>query len=264
MKVGYLQYAPQFGEIKNNLKKVKDLLYPHKDAFIVLPELFATGYQFRDKKEAKSLAESISGGLTIRFLVEMAKRRNCYYVGSLPEIEKDKLFISAVLVGPKGLIGKYRKSHLFMREKDIFTPGDSGFSVFEANGLKVGMLICFDWIFPEATRTLALAGAHLIAHPSNLILPYCQDAMITRSIENRIYTITANRTGKETRIEGQELAFTGRSQVTSPNGSLLAASKKDAEEVILVKIDPQEAANKQITGNNNIIEDRRADLYKLK
>jgi len=100
-------------------------------------------------------------------------------------------------------LGTYRKIHLFYKEKLYFAPGENPPKVFNVNGVNIGVMICFDWIFPETARTLSLQGAELIAHPANLVLPYCQNAMITRSIENRVFTATANRVGSELREDEQ-------------------------------------------------------------
>ncbi|MFO0767873.1 MAG: nitrilase-related carbon-nitrogen hydrolase [Nitrospiraceae bacterium] len=93
-------------------------------------------------------------------------------------------------------LGCYRKTHLFFEETLFFDPGDSGFQVWDVGGAKVGVMICFDWFYPESARTLALMGADIIAHPSNLVLPHCPDSMVTRCLENRVFSITANRIGR--------------------------------------------------------------------
>jgi predicted amidohydrolase len=124
-------------------------------------------------------------------------------------------------------------------------------------------MICFDWIFPETVRTLALNGAQLIAHPANLVLPYCPDAMITRSIENRVFTATANRTGKERLSCGEELTFIGGSQVTGIDGKRLGRLSRHEENVLVVEINPAEADNKAITDKNNIFTDRKPGLYRM-
>jgi len=124
------------------------------------------------------------------------------------------------------------------------------------------MMICFDWIFPEADRTLALAGAQILAHPANLVLPYCQDAMITRSLENRIFTITANRTGSE-KLGKKGLCFTGRSQMTSPTGEILFRGPVKKATVNVMDIHPEESLEKTISDQNNLFEDRRISYYKL-
>ena len=83
-----------------------------------------------------------------------------------------------------------------------FTPGNTGFNVFQTGIGPVGIMICFDWLFPESMRTLALQGAQVIAHPANLVLPHCPSAMPIRCLENKVYAITVNRTGREQRKEG--------------------------------------------------------------
>ena len=134
------------------------------------------------------------------------------------EKDKDKLYNSAVLVNPNQEFFVYRKTHLFYEEKLIFDKGNTGFEVFVAKGgVKVGIIICFDWIFPEAVRTLALKNADIICQTANLVMPYCQTAMITRALENRIYCLTANRIGKE-----KDVFFTGESQIVSYNGQIIA------------------------------------------
>ncbi|GAH17893.1 unnamed protein product [marine sediment metagenome] len=121
------------------------------------------------------------------------------------------------------------------------------------------MLICFDWIYPEAIRTLALKGAQIILHPANLVTPYCPDAMITRAIENRVFVVTADRIGKEKR-NSKELKFIGKSQIITPKGEILV--RVETEECVgFVDIDPNLALDKKFNQYNNLLEDRREDLY---
>jgi len=127
----------------------------------------------------------------------------------------------------------------------------------------VGVMICFDWIMPEVARTLALKGADIIAHPSNLVLPYCPAAMITRSVENRVFTVTCNRVGVEERVRGARLEFIGTSQVVSPRGEVLARAGRRGESVSVVEIDPVEARDKRVTPANDLFRDRRPRLYDL-
>jgi predicted amidohydrolase len=122
-------------------------------------------------------------------------------------------------------------------------------------------MICFDWIFPEAARSLALQGADLIAHPSNLVLPYCHAAMATRALENGVFVATANRVGTEDRA-GRSLTFTGGSRVIDPRGRVLAAAGTASEETIVVELDPAAARDKTITAHNDRLGDRRPELYR--
>ncbi len=139
-----------------------------------------------------------------------------HVVVGLPEQVGNQCYNSAILVGPTGFIGLYRKAHLFFEETLFFSPGNTGLEVWDIGMAKVGVLICFDWIYPEAARTLALKGADVLAHPSNLVLPHCPDAMVTRCLENRVFSVTANRVGQESRGGKQPLTFIGKSEVVSP------------------------------------------------
>ena len=163
MKVGYFQFNPVFGEVTRNLNSASERLAQVECDLLVLPELFATGYQFVSTGEARALAEEVPNGPTTTRLVELAGARNMYLVAGLAERAGDRVYNSAVLVGPSGLVGLYRKTHLFDEEMLHFSPGDTGFPVFDIGQARVGVMVCFDWFYPESARTLALKGADLIA-----------------------------------------------------------------------------------------------------
>ncbi|MFZ5861821.1 MAG: nitrilase-related carbon-nitrogen hydrolase [Nitrospirota bacterium] len=261
MDIGFIQTAPIFGRVKANLDGVADLLASARADLFVLPELFAVGYQFTSQREAERLAEPVPDGVTTKRLIALAKRRKCAIVAGLAERKGRSLFNSAVVVGPTGLIGLYRKSHLFYEETLWFTPGNTGFRVFHAGGAVIGVMICFDWFFPESMRLLALAGADVICHPSNLVLPHAPNAMKTRCLENRVFAITADRVGFEERGGRERLTFIGTSQVTSPQGEALVRASTDQEEVRVVTIDPKDARRKTLNRYNHLFADRRPDLY---
>jgi predicted amidohydrolase len=261
MRVGFIQLEPVFGDIKANLDKVARGLAKLPCDLVVLPELFATGYQFVSKKEVEELSEEVPSGPTIRRLVEMAAGHRCHLVAGLAERQRRVCYNAAVLVGPKGFIGLYRKSHLFDEEKRWFTPGDTGFRVFNVGRTRVGIMICFDWIFPEAARTLAIRGAELICHPSNLVLPHCPEAMRTRCIENRLFAVTANRVGFEQRGGRERLTFIGQSEIVSPKGEILHRASSGREETAWAEIDPRGGKSKRINRFNDLLRDRRRDLY---
>ena len=262
MTVGFYQFSPAFGKKQDNIQKVSTVLKKLDFDLIVLPEFFATGYQFVTQTEVENLAEPVPEGFTTQALTEIAKSRNGYIVAGLPE-KKDNLFYnSAVIVGPEGFLGVYRKSHLFFEEKLFFVPGDTGFKVWETEIGRIGIMICFDWFFPESARTLALQGAEIIAHPANLVLPYCPNAMPVRCLENRVFAITANRTGTESRKDnGEILTFIGLSQIVSPKGKILVRASEDKEELFTTEIDPSLAKEKSINPFNNLFKDRRPELY---
>ncbi len=261
MKVGFLQLRPRFGAVRQNVRSAKSLLKNVSDATIVLPELFNTGYLFRSKDELKRLSESVATGETVAEMKTLAKQKNLNLIFGIAEKKARKYYNTAVLVTSAGKVFTYQKTHLFDREKLFFTPGTNGYAVHRIDGARIGIMICYDWCFPEVTRVLALKGAQVICHPANLILPYGLDAMRTRSIENRVFTITSNRIGTEKRAN-VSLTFTGNSQVISPTGESLTSAGDRSESLKIVEIDVGEADNKSISASNDLFKDRKVGLYK--
>ncbi|MCP4601720.1 MAG: hypothetical protein GY847_14595 [Proteobacteria bacterium] len=259
VRIGFAQFRPALLKKKENLAKIERLLDGVEADLIVLPELATTGYALSDKATALRVAEPISGP-SIEHLNEIARALNGHLVVGFAEIDGNELFNTAALIGPDGVVAKVRKAHLFLGEKDLFSPGDTGFHTVDIGALKVGTMICFDWVFPECAGTLARRGAHVIAHPSNLVLPYALKAMPVRCIENRVFAVTCNRWGQEMGPEGP-LRFRGESMIISPTGELLASAPSNADDVQVIEIDPKDAENKWITPRNHLIEDRRPELY---
>ena len=261
MLVGYFQFNPIFGDIKRNLDTVTTRLTQVRCDLMVLPELFASGYQFVSQEEVESLAESVPDGPTTTRLMELARDRAMHLVAGLPERHGQRYYNSAVLVSPSGFLGVYRKAHLFDEETLFFSPGETGFQVWDIGSAKVGVMICFDWFYPEAARTLALKGAEILCHPSNLVLPHCPDAMVTRCLENRVFSITADRIGFEERGGKDRLTYIGNSQIVTPRGRILHRAPSDQEELTVLEIDPREARNKSLNPYNDLLRDRRKHLY---
>lgn len=260
MLVGFLQYQVRFGEFEANCARIESLLGGERFDLLVLPELCLSGYFMPSREDALKLSTESDAGETFDFFRKLASRHDGAVVFGFPERDGERVFNSAAAVLPDGSSHLYRKVHLFNLEKSWFDPGDLGFSVFEFRGARIGMMICFDWIFPEACRTLALKGADIVCHPSNLVMRYCQDAMITRSLENSIFSITCNRIGTDS-VGDQSFTFTGSSQITDNRGRVLAKAHADTEEVRFIEIDPQQARNKLITQYNDLLADRRPESY---
>ncbi len=261
MRVGFYQYDPQFGAVDQNVELVTSKLDSVDADLMVLPELFASGYQFVSQEEVQRLAEPIPDGPTTRRLMETAKRRQMHIVAGLPERAGAGCYNSAVVVGPSGFVGCYRKTHLFYEETLYFQPGDSGFHVWDIGPAKIGVMICFDWYYPEAARSLAIQGADILCHPSNLILPNCPDSMPVRCLENRVFAVTCNRIGREARGGKEPLTFIGNSEVVTPKGVILHRAPRDREDFTLVDIDPVEARNKRLNRFNDLLRDRRTGFY---
>ncbi len=262
LTIGFLQFKPEFGKIKENTDFIISELEKHKFDIAVLPELCSTGYLFEDKNQALSLAENTEGYF-IQSLLKLAKEKECLIAGGFAEKDGDKVYNSQVLVSEKGILSIYRKAHLFYKEKEVFEAGNTPFKAVDTGkGFKVGLMICFDWIFPEAMRSLALDGAEIILHSANLVLPYCQKAMFARSIENRVFIITANRFGKEKTSKGEVVEFTGKSQIINPNGEVLLSVGKEITGFFKVEIDLS-LTKKNLNPLNHLFKDRRTDLYNL-
>ncbi|MCT4644134.1 MAG: 5-formyltetrahydrofolate cyclo-ligase, partial [Carboxylicivirga sp.] len=124
MKISLVQFAPQLGQLQQNLNQIKDLIQTSDGQLFVLPELANSGYNFKNREEALGAAEKIENSIFLTELVKIAKDKNCLIVSGFCEREGGQLFNSAVLLGSNGVIGCYRKLHLFLNEKDIFTPGN--------------------------------------------------------------------------------------------------------------------------------------------
>jgi len=228
----------------------------------VLPELCTTGYFFHNPGVLREQAEP-ADGRSVRFFIDAAREYNMIVVAGFAERDGDAMYNSAVTAFPDGQTRIYRKVHLFAEEKTMFTPGDRGFEVYHwGDRLRLGVMICYDWRFPEAARALTLRGAQVIAHPSNLVAAprLWKPVMRTRSFENKVYTATANRNGVERRGE-EELTFHGCSQIVAPNGTVLEEVDEQYEGWLRAEIDPSRADEKAFSRWNDIITDRRPEMY---
>jgi predicted amidohydrolase len=260
VRVGFYQFRPAFGKVRRNVQRVIKGLRDAEADLIILPELAFSGYYFRDRAEAINLAEDPQQSDTVDSLIRLCREKDFYLVTGFTEKKLDRCFNSALLLGPEGLLHTYRKLHLFNEEKHWFDEGDVPLQVNTVKVVRIGIMICFDWVFPEVTRVLALQGTEIICHPSNLVLSYCQQAMLTRCLENRVFAVTANRYGTDSRPHG-ELKFTGRSQVVAPGGELLYRAASQREVLHIASIDPEAARDKFITRLNDVVVDRRPEYY---
>jgi len=211
-----------------------------------------------------SLAETFPEGPLCERLLAWSRTTGGMIVAGFAEREGERVYNAAAVVADGRPLGTYRKLHLFGFEGEVFDVSQRPLEVFEHGGLRVGVMVCFDWIFPEAARSLALQGADVIAHPSNLVLPgWCQQAMLVRALENRVYTVTANRVGAEHRAPRPELRFTGRSRMAGPTGHALADGPEQGTTVLKVEIDVSVSRCKTIASGNDILAERRPELYRM-
>lgn len=230
----------------------------------IFPECALAGYCYDSLDECRPFAETVPGPATDQ-LVAVAKRLDMYAVFGLLERDGDRVFNACTLVGPQGVVGHYRKVHLPYLGVDRFTtPGDRGFGVFDAGGLRVGMNICYDGAFPEAARVMALDGADLIVLPTNWPPgAECTADCIAnaRALENAVYYAAVNRVGVE-----RGFPFIGRSKVCDTSGRVLVCATEPAETIIYAEIDVARARNKHIIRVPKLHEinrfaDRRPEFY---
>ena len=231
---------------------------------IVFPECSVTGYGFESILEARQVAETIPGPST-EYFAQLCREHECYAVFGTVEQDGANVFNSAVLVGPGGLVGRYRKTHLPYLGIDRYaTAGADPYRVWETPLGRIGMLICYDLSFPEPSRVLALAGADLIVLPTNWP-PGAECAaactVAARAMENRVFVVAANRIGYE-----RGFPFIGRSRICDIDGQTLAAADDADARLLLADCELSAARDKRIVRVQNQHEidrlaDRRPDLY---
>jgi predicted amidohydrolase len=265
MRVAVAQIDPKLAEKERNLDVCLGRLDEADAAgavLLVLPECAIPGYMFESAEEALPYAEEIPGPAT-EALEDACRRTGAHVVCGLLERDGDRLHNAAVLVGPDGLVGTYRKTHLpFLGVDRFVTPGDE-LPVWDTPLGRIGVEICYDLRFPEVTRTLALKGADLVCHPTNFpMAARVQTELITvaRAAENRIFLLTANRCGQERWAE-----FCGHSQIVDPYGVRLAETGVAGEALLVADIDVEQARDKDyvVPGEYELylFGHRRPELY---
>ncbi len=267
VRVAAVQMEPRIGEVDANLRAILTRFREATAAgakLVVFPECALTGYGFESRDEALPFAETILGPST-REAVAVCSETGAFLIYGLLERDGDRLFNVTVLVGPQGLIGTYRKVHLPFLGVDRFVdPGDRPFEVLDADGLKIGMHICYDGTFPETGRVLTLLGADVLVLPTNWpiqSLTTAEHLPATRAIENVVYVMAVDRVGTE-----RGCRFAGNSSIADPGGVTLARAGLDTEEILYADVDPAIARKKRlirVAGKYELdrIGDRRPGFY---
>ena len=255
MRLAVVQTSPSYLNREKNLAEMEKQITQIRSDLIVFPELATSGYNFQSKKDLKKVAENAFSGPSAKRFQRMASRKKAALVVGFPEQYRGQYYNSALVVTPKE-INVYRKAHLFLNEKKFFSPGRKSPQIYTWKGIRFGVMICFDWYFPEMCRTLALKGADIVAHPSNLVLPYAPRGMRTRSLENLVFSATANRVGEEF-----NLRYTGQSQICGTRGELKGRLGKSKPGVLSVHLEHKEARLKNLNHRNHIFRDRQPKIY---
>ena len=277
MRTAVFQFDVRIGEVDANLAAAARAARRAAEAgvdIVVLPEMGTAGYAFADRAEVARYAEPASSrelGRALTGWAELARRHGLYIAGGFPEVAGHRFYNSSALVGPQGLVGVYRKVHLFFNEKHLFEPGDLGFPVFQLPFGRVGMQVCYDIFFPEAARSLVLGGAQLILSPGNFVRNfrrrvydergYTQADVAAMGIaaQNQVYFALADRVGEE-----REVGFIGASIIVGWDGWPIAGpASADAEELLVAEMDlPEATAKRQRNPENHGILDRRPESYR--
>jgi predicted amidohydrolase len=270
VRIACVQMQPTIGKVEDNVAHSIELINRALEqgaTLVVLPELSNTGYMFSSREEAFALAEPIPGGPTVKAWSEIAARHRLHLVAGICERNGAKLFNSAVLIGPNGYIGTFRKVHLWNEENLYFEPGDLGFPVYHTAIGRIGMAICYDGWFPETFRLAALQGADIVCVPTNWVPIPGQapgrEAManilaMAAAHSNSIYVACADRVGTE---RGQP--FEGQSLIVGPTGWPVAGpASRDKEEIVIADIALGEARRaRNWNAFNQVLRDRRSDVY---
>jgi N-carbamoylputrescine amidase len=268
--IACLQMQPRFGDVAANVAHSLELIdeaAARGAGLLVLPELANTGYVFASREEALGLAEEIPNGSTVAAWAGAAQRHRLHLVAGICERAGQKLFNSAVVIGPSGYIGTFRKVHLWNEENLFFEPGDLGFPVFHTPIGRIGVAICYDGWFPETYRLSALQGADIVCVPTNWVpIPGQAEGrqamanLLTMAAahSNSLFVACADRVGTE---RGQP--FEGQSLIVSYTGWPVAGpASRENEEIVLAEVDLGEARRKRNwNAFNQVLRDRRTDVY---
>ena len=263
------QIEPELFKKERNFAKIKEYAYQAAEQgahLVVFPEAALTGYCFNSREEAIPYAEPVPGPFTLA-LVEVCKELGVLVVAGMLELADSNLYNAAVLIGPHGVIGCYRKTHLPYLGVDRFVDyGPGPLAVYKTQVGNIGLHICYDATFPEVARTMALQGTEIMALPTNW--PEGREKMPAyvvhaRALENRVHFVACDRVGQE-----RGFRFIGRSKIVSATGEALAEASPDREELIIATVDLDQARNKHVVFKprefeSDLFGDRRPELYDI-
>lgn len=272
VRIAVAQYEPHVGDVTGNRAAAVawcERAAREKVDLLVLPELASSGYVFANDDEAAASAEVRVASPFLDAVGAVAESSGMHIVVGLNERDRGARYNSAILLGPQGVLATYRKLHLFNDEQSWFEPGGE-LPVVELPFGRVGMVICFDLWFPEAVRTLALAGADIIAVPTNWVASfkrqvfdaqgYCQGNIVAlaTSAQNGVVMACADRIGTE-----RETKFLGCSLIVGADGWPVAGPAGVDDETMLVAdvdLDSVTSARRR-TPRNDLLGDRRPHSY---
>ncbi|MDR5698055.1 MAG: nitrilase-related carbon-nitrogen hydrolase [Armatimonadota bacterium] len=271
VRVAVIQMAGCWDDPTSTRERIADLLGCAADAgaaLAVLPELSTVSYDFCSRADVESAAEPLDGP-TVQQWTAIAAQTGMHLVAGLPERLGMRLYNTAVLVGPAGLVGAYRKAHLYHHEREVFDPGDAAPGVWQTPLGRIGMLICYDLRFAEVVRLLMLRGAHIVCVPTTWTdrgksrpwddRGWCGADYLAagHAYGSRLWIACANRAGQDGGVRAL-----GCSGVFAPSGFAVAGPGPHAEEALLVAdCDLHAAEGSRRTPEMDLVADRRPELY---
>ena len=273
MIVAVAQVGITVGEVEANRAAAVDAVAEAAAlgaGLVVLPELCDSGYVFSSAAEARALAAAVDGNVTLSQWRLLARDHGLVIAGGFCELGDDGLlYNSAAIVDGSGVRVVYRKAHLWDAEKTVFSPGDGPPPVVEFPFGRVGLMICYDLEFPEWVRLAALEGADLLAAPVNW--PTLAEAQgnaedqppevikaRANAAVNGLFVAVADRCRDE-----RGVSWVSGSLIASPSGATLAGPVlADRPAVLAAECDLTLARDKRVSAHNDLLADRRPDLYK--
>jgi len=247
MKIAYLQFDVIYKNPLENIKIILKYITNNKANVFVTPELCLTGYLFSSKDELIELLTNNDNYFKI--FIDICAQNCCSLILGHASFENGKIYNTVFVINGNGIIGKYSKFHLSKIEHSLFSEGKE-IPLFIIDNVKIGINICYDLWVPEISRILFKQKAQVICCPCNFGGPWTYDIARTRSMENKMYYIIANRIGSE-KINNIEAHFRGESKAFDYNGNI-ATKLKSREEIGYIEIDESIAENKETLMSRDI------------
>ena len=271
--------------LEDNLKKAEMMIREacaNGANIILLPELFERQYFCQERRyEYYAYAKETLDNDAVKMALELSRELNILILVSFYELSGNCTYNTLAYVEDGKLLGTYRKTHIpddhYYQEKFYFTPGNTGFKVFDTKYGRIGAGICWDQWFPETARCLALNGAELIFFPTAIgsepILnvdssSHWQRVMVGHAAANIVPVIAANRIGLETvepcvenGNQSSSLNFYGSSFMTDERGEIVVSASRDKEEILYHEYDLDKIREDRLAWG--LFRDRRPDTYKI-
>ncbi len=267
IKIACVQINPKIKAVDRNLNTILAKLKEaaaKRAKLVIFPECALTGYVFKSLDEARPYIEAVPGPSTKK-LMKACEELKVYTVLGLLEKDGEKCFNTAVLIGPAGIIGKYRKNHLpFLGIDRYLNKGNQPFKVYKTPIGNIGLHICYDCNFPENARIMTLLGADILVLPTNWPEgrnKVAEFVVVTRAFENKVHVAVADRVGVE-----RGTRFIGMSKIINAWGDVLVEASRDREEIIYGEVSLNDSREKHVVlkpgeFEYDFIGDRRPELY---